>query len=558
MVAISTTSNFKGAVSTGSRRREILDVLLRHGWDYMRQLLTLGKADIPEVPPPEILRNILTDLGPVYIKLGQLLSTRPDLLPPDYIAALSLLQSNVPPIAPEVIEGVIRQQLPQPPEVFFQQINYQAIAAGSIAQTHQASLKDGRRVAIKVQRPGIDTIVNRDIELIRGVASLVAATDFGKQYDIVGLADEFAQALRAELDFTQEANHTEQLRRNLAKSRWFDPQQLVVPEIYRALSTPKMLVMEWLDGESIATAKLYGKSYGGDLEAERQALMTLTIRAFFQQYLVDGFFHADPHPGNLFYLIDGRIALLDCGMVGCLDPRTQSALVELVLAILALDAQRCTQLTLQLAEATQSIDLSCLSQDYTRLLRKYHNQSLANVNTSEAFYELLQAARRNHLRWPANIGLFAKSLANLEGVARQFYPAVNVVAEVQPLMTDMFQRQLLGSNLLQDTLRMALEFRTLSLQSPRQVGFLLDRLSSETFKLNFKIDGLEQFRRSQEDAANRRAFSTVVGALVIGAAIISTGAQTPELKLLSEVLFGAASFLGLWLVVKILRSGQFL
>lgn len=544
-------------VPTSSRQREILDVLLRHGWEYMRQLLTIGKTEQPEVPPPAILRNILTDLGPVYVKLGQLLSTRPDILPPEYIEALSELQSNVPPVPPDVIKEAIGQQLAQPPEAIFKTICYEALAAGSIAQAHQATLKDGRRVAIKIQRPGIDAVVMNDIELIRAIAELMAGTEFGERYDIVGLASEFAHALRAELDFTQEANYTEQLRYNLSKSQWFDPKQIVVPEIYKTLTTQKMLVMEWLDGVPILSATLQGKSFNGNLDTERQALTTLLFRAFFQQYLVDGFFHADPHPGNLFYLADGRVAILDCGMMGHLDPRTQSALIELVLAILDLDPHRCTQLTLQLAEATQPVDLARLVQDYDRLLRKYYNLSIANLNASEAFYEILQAARRNNLRWPANIGLFAKSLANLEGVARQFYPNVNVVTEIQPLMTNMFQRQLLGNNPLQAILRTALEFKTLSLESPRQLGFLLNRLSSETLKLNLSIENLDALRRSQDDAANRRSFSTIVGSLVIGAAIISTGAQTPQLKLLSDILFSVASFLGLWLIVKILKSGQF-
>lgn len=542
--------------AAGSRQKEILEVLLSNGWDYMRQLLTIGKSDLPEVPPPDILRNILTDLGPVYVKLGQLLSTRPDLLPPAYIEALSDLQSNVPPVGPTEIEGVIRQQLSQPPEAFFKAINYQAIAAGSIAQTHRATLLDGQEVAIKIQRPGIDAIVGQDISLIKAIAELVASTDFGKRYDIVGLAAEFSNALSAELDFTQEANYTRQLRNNLAKGRWFDPTRIVVPEIYPPLTTQKMLVMEWLEGVPILTATIQGKDYQSNLEAERQALTTLVFRAFFQQYLKDGFFHADPHPGNLFYLVDGRIAILDCGMMGHLDRRTQSSLIELVLAITDLDAQRCAQLTLQLAEATQPTNLARLEQDYVRLLRKYGNLSLANLNASEAFYEILQAARDNHLKVPGNIGLFAKSLANLEGVGRQFCPTINVVSEIQPLITEMFLGQLLGSNPVQALLRTALEFKTLSLESPRQFGFLLNRLSSETLKFNLVVQDLDALRRSQDDAANRRSFSTVVGALVIGAAIISTGSQTPQMRLLSNVLFGVASFLGLWLIVKILRSGQ--
>jgi ubiquinone biosynthesis protein len=543
-------------VQSSSRQREILDVFLRYGWDYMRQLLTLGRADRVEVPPPAILRNILTDLGPVYVKLGQLLSTRPDLLPPEYIEALSSLQSNVPVVPPSEIAAFIHGQLPQPPETIFAQIDYHAIAAGSIAQTHRATLKDGQLVAIKVQRPGIDLIVSRDISLLKKVAELVSGTEFGKQYEIVSLAEEFSTALTAELDFTQEANYTELLRHNLSQSKWFDPDRIVVPKIYRQLTTPKILVMDWLDGDSILTAHIDGKAYNGDADAEKKALTTLAFRAFFQQYLVDGFFHADPHPGNLFYLADGRLAILDCGMMGRIDPRTQTVLIEMVLAIIDLDAQRCTQLTLQLADATRPVDLFQLERDYERLLRKYGNLSLNNINASQAFYEILQAARKNYLRWPSNIGLFAKSLANLEGAGRQFYPAVNIMTEIKPLMTDMFERQLLGDNPLQSVLRTALEFKNLSLESPRQFSFLLDRLSSETLRLNLKIQDLDLLRLSLDDAANRRSFSTLVGSLVIGAAIISTAASTPEMQLLSNILFGVASLLGLWLIWKILRAGR--
>jgi ubiquinone biosynthesis protein len=546
-----------------SRQREIVEVLLQHGWDYMRQILTIGKAsrssgDRVDIPPPAILRSILADLGPVYIKLGQLLSTRPDLLPPDYITALSELQSNVPAVGWSEIELILRQQVGQNLTEIFVHIEQQPVAAGSIAQTHRAILKSGQKVAIKVQRPGIDRLVTRDIGLIKQVAELLSGTDFGKRYDLVSLAAEFSTALQAELDFTQEARYTEALRQNLLAGRWFDPQKIMVPEINKELSSQKLLVMEWLEGVPILAAQLTGKGYGENLESERNAVTVLCFRAFFQQYLVDGLFHADPHPGNLFYLDDGRVALLDCGMMGKLDRRTQAALVEMILAIISSDAQRCAQITLQLAEPMGQLNLSRLEWDYDRLLHKYNNLSLQNMNASEAFYEILQAARRNNLRWPSNIGLFAKSLANLEGVGRQFNPNVNVFEEVRPLMNDMFQRQIMGDDLVQSLLRTGLELKHLSLQSPRQLAFLLDRFSSETLKLKIEVQDLAGIQRSVDDGANRRSFSTVVGALIIGAAIVSTNAQTPELQLLSNILFGAASILGLWLTIKIIRSGNLL
>ncbi|HEY9656701.1 MAG TPA: AarF/UbiB family protein, partial [Crinalium sp.] len=199
---------FSRLAQSSARQREIAEVVLRNGWGYMRRLLTGTKAEEPQLPPPAVLRNILVDLGPVYVKLGQLLSTRPDLLPPEYITALTALQAEVPPVSWQEVEVVIRQQLRRPLEESFTTINHQPVAAGSIAQTHRATLADGREVALKIQRPGIEAIVDQDIALIRSLADLVSRTNFGKYYDLKALAEEFATALLAELDFMLEATHT--------------------------------------------------------------------------------------------------------------------------------------------------------------------------------------------------------------------------------------------------------------------------------------------------------------------------------------------------------------
>ena len=530
-----------------SRQGEIVEVFLRHGWDYMRRLL-VGKApEEPDIPPPAVLRNILTDLGPVYIKFGQLLSTRPDLLPPAYIEALSALQSTVPPVDAMTIQAFLRQHLD--PDEAFAQVDYSAIASGSIGQVHRATLKNGQSVALKIQRPGIEIRVRRDMALIRDIAKLVSSTQFGQRYNVVALADEFSSALKAELDFTTEATYTDQLRQNLAESRWLTPGQLTVPEIIWPLTQPKVLVMEWLDGQPILAAS-------DRQSVDRNGLSQLLFRAFFQQYFVDGFFHADPHPGNIFYLSDGRLALLDCGMRGRLYPQTRATLTEMSLAFISGDAQRCAQLTLQLAEPLQDVDLAKLEFDYSRLLARYYGLSLQNFNTAAAFAEILEAGTRNNLRWPANIGLFTKSLANLEGVARQFNPQVNLIAEIRPLMGDLFRQQLIGDDPLQTLLRTGLEFRNLSLSAPRQFGFLLDRLSEETLTWNINIKELDNLQQSIEQAANRRSFSTVVAALIIGAAIISSNQTNIQLQWLSTSLFTAATLLGLWLIISILRSGR--
>ena len=540
-----------------SRQREILEIVLGNGWDYMRGVLTGGKPGEPQIPTPEVLRNILVELGPVYVKLGQLLSTRPDLLPSRYIKSLTALQAKVPTVSWSLIEGVIRQELHHPIEEIFVRIDTQPVAAGSIAQIHRATLKDGREVAMKVQRPGIDRIVSQDVDLINAVAELISVTEFGKNYDIVTLADEFTKALQAELDFTQEANYTEQLRENLSQSRWINSQELTIPKIYRDLTTKKLLVLEWLEGKPIVEAQIIPADGGKERENKRrQEIATLLFRAFFQQMFIDGFFHADPHPGNIFYLNSDRVALIDCGMIGRLDPRTQQILVQMLLAIVDIDAKRCSQLTLELSESIQPPDLIRLERDYEKMLRRYYNLSLANINFSEVFYEILGIARNNKIKLPGNMGLYAKSLANLEGVARGFYPEINLLDEFKPLMTDLFRRQLLGDDPLQTVLRTALDMKALSVQSPRQIEVLLDRLSSETLQWNFQIRELSSLRRSLDDSANRLSFSIVVGALIMGASLLATGAPNPQLSILSDILLAIATFLGLWLIVSILRSGR--
>lgn len=546
---------FSSIAKASVRQKEIFEVVLRNGWDYMWRLLTGGKPDEPKLPTPAVLRNILIELGPVYVKLGQLLSTRPDLLPQAYIEALTALQADVPPVAWGEVEALLQEQMGGLFKEKFRSFDPQPVAAGSIAQTHRAILPNGREVAVKVQRPGIDEIVNQDIALLKSLAELADLTDLGETYNFRELAAEFITSLNNELDFSQEASYTDRLRRNLAKSRWFETKELVIPEIVWELTTQKVLVMEWLDGKPILTWD-FRLPNGDEDQGKKKAIATLLTRVFFQQICLDGFFHADPHPGNLFYLTDGRVALLDCGMIGRLDPVTQKVLIELILAMVNLDAQRCAQLTLELSPSAININLARLETDYDRLLRKYYNLNLSEISFGELFYEVLEAARSNQVRLPANLGLCAKTLANLEGVARALDPEYNISEQIKPLMTDLFSRQLIGEAPIPALLRTALDLKSLSLQSPRQFEVLLDRVASERLRWNLRIQELHDLRRSIDDSANRLSFSILVGSLIMGAAIISSQEPLTQVYWVSEALFAAASLLGLWLIISILRSGK--
>lgn len=541
---------------SGDRRTQILRVLLSNGWDYMNSLLTQGKADEPQIPPPEVLKRILTELGPFYVKLGQLLSTRPDLLPPSYIDALTALQSDVPPVPWPAIETLLENDFPAPLAETFADINPQPIAAGSIGQIHKATLQSGETVAIKIKRPGIDSIVEQDSLLIKSIAELVSLTEFGKTYDVVKLADEFTQTVKAELNFTTEAGYTDTLRKNLAKTTWFDPSQLVVPKVYWEFTNETFLVLEWLDGLPILSADLSQPPSNKTSDERKKEITTLLFRAFFQQLYVDGFFHADPHPGNLFYLNDGRLAIIDCGMIGRLDPRTRQLLTEMLLAIVDIDAKRCSQLTVELSESISEINLQRLEVDYERMLRKYYDLSLADFKFSEVVYEVLQIARRNKLKVPASLGLYAKCLANLEGAGRQFNPQLNLFDEINPLITDLFRRQLFGTTPLQTALRTVLDLKSISLKTPRQMDVLLDRLTTETLQWNIRIQDIDPVRRSIDKSANRLSFSIVLGSLIMGAATISTGSNSQQLTIVANILFAAAALVGSWLVISILRSGR--
>jgi len=547
-----------GVTHTRSRQREIIEVLFRNGWDYMRQLLLGTQAGQPELPPPKVLRKILIDLGPVYVKLGQLLSTRPDLLPDRYIEVLTTLQASVPPVNWVEIAVMLRQQLHQPVHEIFTQVSPQAVAAGSIAQVHRATLLNGREVALKIQRPGIEATVLQDIRLLRGMAKLLATTEFGQRYNTISLADEVANALQAELNFCREANYCDQLRRNLAASSWFEPDRVLVPEILWELTTEKLMVMEWLDGVPLLSATLQDNGNGrqnrdanGERQVtERQSMTTLLFRAFFQQIFFDGFFHADPHPGNLLYVGDGRIALLDFGLVGRLDPKTQQVLTEIALAVVNTDAARCSQLTLQLAENSDGTDPEQLERDYSRLMGKYRNLNLAQVRFSQLICEMMAIIRDRNLKMPGNMALYAKTLANLEGVVRQLNPDVNLVEEARPLMGDLFRQKLVSDQSVPAALTTALDLQRLLQKSPRQLQLLLERLTAGKLKFHLGLKDVEHLHRTLNSSANRLSFSIVVGALILGAAIVATHHH------LSLILFALASLLGFWLLLSIMRSGK--
>ena len=541
--------------ANSSRAAEIITVVTRHEWSFLRQLLNQGPTDAPRLPQPEVLCSILTELGPVYVKLGQLLSTRSDLLSEEYIEALSELQADVPAAAWETIEPLLLEELGQPLENCFTSFPSEPIAAGSIGQVYKVELLNGSTAAVKVLRPGIEAQVAEDGSLLRQLAGLAASTSLGASYDVVGLADQVLDALGRELDFRIEAANTLRLQEILRSSSFVSDGRLTVPGVTQELSSRRVLVLEWVEGEPVlsdpARQALSAASSEGIKEANRALL-----GAFVEQYFVEGFFHADPHPGNLKVDDSGVITLLDEGMVGSFDPATRSTLLDLVLALINQDAARATDLLVLLAPPAPAVrvDRSQLQRQLQQLIATNFSKPLQELNFALFLGELLQLANEVGLRVPGTLGLFVKSVTNLEGVGCSLDPDFSFTAEMEPLVAKLLARSLLLPQ--ERAMQFGLDLRNLAIDAPRQISQLLRRFSGDELVFSLQLEGLEQLRSTVDGLSRRLSLSILVAALLLSATVMTTSSDKLLLQNISEGLFIAASLFGLWLIQSLLRSSR--
>ncbi|WP_115019727.1 AarF/ABC1/UbiB kinase family protein [Synechococcus sp. UW140] len=542
------------SVFDGSARAlEIVKIVSRHEWSFLSQLLGRGDSAETRLPLPSVLCNLLTELGPVYVKLGQLLSTRPDLLSDDYITALSRLQADVPAVAWQEVEPSLQRELGKPIDQCFESFQSQPIAAGSVGQVYRATLQQGLQVAVKVLRPGIEAQVEEDGRLLRKVAALAAATALGSQVDFVGLADQVLAALQRELDFRIEAESTLRLQRCLEDSSFLPEGRLRLPQVVDSLSGQRVLVLEWIEGEPIlAPAARAALQQGPGIEVTTKAL----LGAFVEQYFVEGFFHADPHPGNLKVQADGTVILLDAGMVGMFDPRTRSNLLDLVLALINQDAARATDLLEQIAPPVQGmkVDRQQLQRQLDQLIARNFSKPLQELNFALFLSALLQLANRTGLQVPGTMGLFVKSVTNLEGVGCALNPHFSFTGEMQPLVAQLLARSVMVPQ--ERLMQFGLDLRNLSIDAPRQLSQLLRRFSSDELVFALQLEGLDSLRDTLDRFSQRVSLAILVAALLLSATLMASLAQQELLRTVSEGLFIGATLFGLWLIVSLLRSSR--
>ena len=546
------------------RYREIAQVFIRHGFGELvdllelqpylslpRRLLRRWRQEAPPLGAPQRLRLALEELGPTFVKLGQVLSTRPDLLPPTYVAELVKLQDTVPPVEWEPIKAQIESELGAPLEELFATFEPLPIAAASLAQVHAATLPDGDRVVVKVQRPDIQKTVEMDLGILFDLARLLQArTPLGEIYDLPGTVEEFVTTLRAEMDFYREGRNADRFRANFAAEPY-----LHIPQVYWDLTTRRVLVLERISGIKI-----------DDIEAldaagyDRSRIALHAARMIIKEVLEDGFFHADPHPGNFVVMPDEVVGAIDFGMVGHLSQRMRTDLIRLYVVAIQMDEEGIVDQLVTMGVTDSVLDRAGLQRDVMRLLRKYHGMLLNTVRAREVIEEVMPVAFRHHLRLPAELWLLGKTLAMMEGVGLKLDPDFDVFA-VSELYVRRFVWQMASPRAWGPTLlKGAGDWAELLGLIPRIGSQLLIRAERGELEITLSHKVLGQALTRMDRLANRLSLSVLLAAFIIGLAWLISAFNLAEQWGLAMILvilgFVGASLLALWLIFSIWRSGR--
>ena len=490
----------------------------------------------------------LEKLGPTFIKLGQLLSTRADLLPPAYLEALARLQDNVDPFPFADVERIVQEELGVRLSKAFEVFDPEPIAAASLGQVHRAVIRGGREVAVKVQRPDVRERVTKDLDALDEVAALMhrfSATT--RLVDVHGVLDEFRRTILSELDYREEARNLVALSHEL---RDFD--RLLIPLPIDDYTTSRVLTMDFIDGTKITLVsrvewtEVDGVALGDDL-----------FRAYLQQILVDGVFHADPHPGNVLLTPDHRLALIDLGMVGRLATTMQERLFRLMLAISDARGDDAASLVIAIGETREDFDEMRMRRLIIEMVGRYRNAAAKELNVGRVMLDMARAATQHGLRMPPELALLGKTLLNLDEIGRLLDPDFDVNASMRRNATRLMQRRMLNSMTPANVLSTALEVRDFAERLPARMNRILDALSANDLRLKIEVIDHGSIIDGFQKVANRIALGLVLAALIVGAAMLMR-VQTPFTILgypgLAMLLFLAAAGGGFWMAWTILAG----
>ena len=538
------------------RYREIITIFVRHGFGTMleqigvdRALLTPARifrrdAEWERLTPAQHFRMALEELGPTFIKLGQILSTRPDLLPPDFIVELSKLQDNAPPILWEEVEAQLTSAWSQPLDELFTSIDHEPLAAASLSQVHAALLPGEREVVIKVQRPEIRPIIQADLAILEDLAALAQHTTMGKLYNPVDVVSEFSFTLQNELNYLREARNADLFRQHFSEEPY-----LYIPEVCWKLTTREVLVMERIRGVKIDDIK--GLEAAG---LDRKAVAQNAARIIVKEVMEDGFFHADPHPGNFFVLRGNVIGAMDFGMVGHLTDTDRLNLVRLYIASVRMDANAIVEQLIRMGAAAARVNRPALKRDINRLLEKYYGLPLREIRAQEVISDILPIAWRHHLTLPSDMWLLGKTLAMMEGVGLQLDPDFDIFAVSKPyverLAREMWSPAVWGPSLL-DQLMAWSDVLTIA---PKAGAKLLYGLESGELPLDLNMNVQKPALETLDRALTRLSVSVLIAAFILALAFLIPRASTsPIVTALIAVGFLVSAGLGVWFLVSVLR-----
>jgi len=544
------------------RLQEVAVVLARHGFgDVARRLGVLGALErvgrvfptaqleaLVALNPEQRVRCMLEELGPCFVKLGQVLATRVDLFAPEWIAKFSQLQNHVPPVAFEALRAQLEEDLGGSVDTVFARFDTLPLAAASIAQVHRARLADGTEVVIKVRRPGIKATIEADTRLLERLAKMVESEwPEWRRYQPLALVRQLKSSLRRELDLAAEGRHSERI----ALSFKDDP-RIVVPRVYWPLTGQRVNVQDLIEG--VPLGDVAGLTAAG---ADRPVLARLGAQAVLKMMFEDGFFHADPHAGNVFWLPGDRLALIDFGMVGRLSEARRAQLVELMQGLVERDTADVVEVLLAWAADAQ-IDEAALAEDIDALIDSYHGVALGQLQFGRLLSEVMALLREHHLVLPADLALVIKVFVTLEGMGRQLDPEFDMATEAAPFLSDSVRRRYRPRALARRGWRAAGEAVNLLQSLPRELRQLLQTVRKGRFNVHIDLYRLKRFGEQVEHSINRLTIGIITAALIIGSSIVMTVSGGPTLFGLP--LFGLIGFLGAgisgsWLVWSIWRSG---
>jgi len=542
-----------------SRYRQVLQILARHGFGWLLGQLGLrpprplrwllgGRPREVERTTPQRLRLALEELGATYIKLGQILSTRSDILPDDYLAELSKLQDAVPPEPFEVIAAQITAELGSPPSELFAELNPVPLGSASIGQVHAARLTTGEDVVVKVQRPGVEAVVEEDLAILMDLARLAARrTVWGEIYDLPGLVEEFAHTLRGELDYVQEGRNADRFQHSFAG----DP-RIAVPHVFWRYTTRRVLVLERLHGVKIDDLQALAEA-----GIDKKALARNAAQVVLKMVLEDAFFHADPHPGNFLVLENGRIGLLDYGMVGQVDDATRDGLLYLLLAISNQDMDRIIDQLTALGVMGTSGQLERLRRDLAHLLSIYWGLPLKEIDVTRVLEESLDTARSHHLRVPTSLVLLAKTLAMNEGLARRLDPDFSTVDVLKPYVMELAWANYSPRHWRRRLLPTFADLSRLAVSLPRRSERLLTQLERGNISINVHVHDTDRVLGELNGMVNRLILGMIMSGFAVATALLmqvyfTTGLDWP-VKWLLGIGMAIVIGLGSWLAFSILR-----